>query len=122
MSHYRLGAAFLSATLIVGGFYFYEPPKAPPKDIETKATESESPLGVGIIDVEQIKIQHPDYETLSELQGRQTRLKLELEEVMKPVFAPNLPEIDTKPFEDSLCRSLSPSKRTQSHSPRRSPP
>lgn len=106
MSHYRLGAAFLSAALIVGGFYFYESPKAPPKDIAPKVTESESPLGVGIIDVEQIKIQHPDYETLSEIQGRQARLKLELEEVMQPVFMPNLPEIDAKPFDDSAREKL----------------
>ena len=105
MSHYRLSAAILSATLIVGGLYFYEPPKPPPKEIAPK-TESESPQGVGIIDVEKIKLQHPDNEQLEELRGRQNRLKLELEDVMQPVFMPNLPEIDEKPFEDSAREKL----------------
>lgn len=106
MSHYRLSAAILSATLIVGGLYFYEPPKPPPKEVVTQTTESKAPQGVGIIDIEQIRSQHLDNEELEELRGRQNRLKLELEEVMQPVFTPNLPEIDEKPFEDSAREKL----------------
>lgn len=106
MSHYRLSAAILSATLIVGGLYFYEPPKPPPKEVVTQTTESKAPQGVGIIDIEQIRSQHLDNEELEELRGRHNRLKLELEEVMQPVFTPNLPEIDEKPFEESAREKL----------------
>ncbi|MBR5914510.1 MAG: hypothetical protein IKZ58_09125 [Selenomonadaceae bacterium] len=106
MSHYRLSAAILSATLIVGGLYFYEPPKPPPKEVATQTSESKSLQGVGIVDIEKIRSQHLDNEELEELRGRQNRLKLELQEVMQPVFTPNLPEIDEKPFEDSAREKL----------------
>ena len=103
MSHYRLSAAILSATLIVGGLYFYEPPKPPPKEV---VTVESSPQGVGIIDIEQIRLQHPANEELEELRGRQNRLNLEMKDVMRPVFMPNLPEIDEKPFEDAAQEKL----------------
>ena len=106
MSHYRLSAAFLSAALIVGGWYFYEPPKPPPKEVATQNAESESPQGVGIIDIEKIRLQHPANEQLEELRGRQNRLKLEMEDVMQPVFMPSPPEVDEKPFEDSAREKL----------------
>ena len=110
MSHYRLGAAILSASLIAGGLYFYQLPKAPPPKpaIESaeKITESESARGAGLIDLEQIKAKHPDGELLEELKGRKVRLKLELEEVLRPVIPPAIPEIDEKPFEDSARERL----------------
>ncbi len=109
MSHYRLGAAILSASLIAGGLYLYQPPKAPPKPATQSAekiTESESVRGAGLIDIEQIKAKHPDSELLEELKGRKERLKLELEEVMRPVIPPSIPQIDEKPFEDSARERL----------------
>lgn len=110
MSHYRLCAAILSASLIAGGLYFYKLPTAPPPKPVTesaeKVAESESVQGVGLIDIEQIKAKHPDGELLEELKGRKVRLKLELEEVMRPVLPPTIPQIDEKPFEDSAHERL----------------
>ena len=110
MSHYRLGAAILSASLIAGGLYFYQLPTAPPPKPATesaeKIAESETARGAGLIDIEQIKALHPDGESLKELQGRKLRLKLELEEVMRPVLPPTIPQIEEKPFEDSARERL----------------
>ena len=110
MSHYRLGAAILSASLIAGGLYLYQPPTSPPPKPATqsaeKITESESARGAGLIDIEQIKAKHPDGELLEELKGRKARLKLELEEVLRPVIPPAIPQIDEKPFEDSARERL----------------
>ncbi len=101
MSNYRLGVAFLSTVLIVGGLYFYEPPKPPPKESAPKATEEEIPRGVGLVDFEQIKNKLPDGILLDELREQELRLRIELEEAMHPVIPPTIPEIDTKPFDDS---------------------
>ena len=38
---------------------------------------------------------------MKELIGKEIRLKLELSELMRPVFPPKLPEFDTTPFEES---------------------
>ena len=106
MSNYRLGVAFLSTALIVGGLYFYEPPKAPPKESAPKVTEEEIQPGVGIIDFEQIKNKLPDGILLDELREQEIRLRIELEEAMRPVIPPKIPEIDTKPFDDSARERL----------------
>ena len=106
MSKYRLSAAILSAALIVGGLYFYEPPKPPSPVQKQNQVEEEKPQGVGIIDVAQIIAKHPDGETLDELRGREIRLRLELKEVLRPIIPPTLPEIDEKPFEDSAREKL----------------
>ena len=105
MSKYRLGAVILSTALIAGGLYFYEPPTKPPPVKRDKVQEIET-RGAGVIDIEQIELHHPDYETLNELRGRQIRLQLELTAVMKPVIVPKPPEIDEKPFDDSAREKL----------------
>jgi len=106
MSKYRLGAVILSTALIAGGLYFYEPPTKPPPVKPDKVKEIEQARGAGVIDIEQIELHHPDYETLNELRGRQIRLQLELTAVMKPVTVPKPPEIDEKPFDDSAREKL----------------
>ena len=104
MSQYRLTAAIISAACIVGGLYFYEPPKPPPQEniskVETE-NKTETVRGVGLIDFEQIKAIHPDGALLNELTERRIALKAELDEVMVPVTAPTPPQIDEKPFDDS---------------------
>ena len=107
MSKYRLGAAILSATCIIGGLYFYEPPKPPPREkISEIKSETELVRGVGIIDFEQIKSLHPDGEILAELIEQRARLKAELDEAMIPVIPPTLPKIDEKPFDDSAREKI----------------
>ncbi len=98
MSHYRLTAAAIMALMIGGGLYFYEPVKVErPKPIE----ETDAVHGFGIIDLEQIQKNNPAGDELKELNAREIRLKLELNEVMRPVMPPKLPEIDITPFEES---------------------
>lgn len=106
MSNYRLGVAFLSTALIVGGLYFYEPPKPPSKITAPTVEEEEAPRGVGIIDVEQIKAKHPDGVLLDELRENEIRVRLELEEAMRPIIPPTIPEVDTKPFDDSAREKI----------------
>ena len=104
MSQYRLTAAIISAACIVGGLYFYEPPKPPPKEniSNVEAENKTEPVrGVGLIDFEQIKAIHPDGALLDELSERKIALKAELDEVMVPVIPPTPPPIDEKPFDDS---------------------
>lgn len=106
MSQYRLTAAIISAACIVGGLYFYEPPKPPPPEnvskVETENEPEPEPVrGVGLIDFEQIKAIHPDGALLNELIERRIALKAELDEVMIPVIPPTPPQIDEKPFDDS---------------------
>ena len=89
-------------TLIIGGgLYFYEPP--PKIKVERpKQVEDENPIrGFGIIDLEQIQKNNPAGDELKNLQAKEIRLRLELEEVMRPVIPPKLPEIDITPFEES---------------------
>ena len=106
MSKYRLGAVILSTALIVGGLYMYEPPTKAPPVKRDKVQEVEQAHGAGVIDIEQIELRHPDFETLNELRGRQIRLQLELTAVMKPVTMPTPPKIDEKPFDDSAREKI----------------
>lgn len=104
MSNYRLKAAAIMAVLIGGGLWLYEPPK--PEKIETverpEKVKQEKPIhGFGYVDFEQILKKHPKGEELEDLIGKEIRLKLELNELLRPVSLPKLPEIDTTPFEES---------------------
>ena len=104
MSNYRLKAAAVITVLICGGLLLYEPPK--PEKIESpekvEHVKKENPVhGFGYVDFEQVLHKHPKGNELKELIGKEIRLKLELNELMRPVFPPKLPEIDTTPFEES---------------------
>ncbi len=89
------------ALVIGGGLYFYEPP--PKIKVERpKQIEEENPVrGFGIIDLEQIQKNNPAGDELKNLHAKEIRLRLELDEVMRPVLPPKLPEIDITPFEES---------------------
>ena len=98
---YKLSAATLSAVLIGGGLYFYEPEK-PPEVEQKKIVESKPVQGFGVIDFERIKSKHPDGAELKELIGREKRLKLELEAALTPYKPPQRePEFEEKPFDES---------------------
>lgn len=102
MSNYRLTAAAIMTLLIGGGLFLYEPPKPVTVERPKKVEKQENPVhGFGYIYFEQIQNKHSDGEKLKELIGKEIRLKLELNEMMRPVSPPKLPEIDTTPFEES---------------------
>lgn len=102
MSNYRLTAAAIITVLIGGGLLLYEPPKPVTVERPKKVEKQENPVhGFGYIDFEQVQNKHSNGEKLKDLIGKEIRLKLELNEMMRPVSPPKLPEIDTKPFEDS---------------------
>lgn len=101
MSHYRLTAAAIMTLIIGGGLLLYEPPK-PAKVERPKNVEEINPVhGFGVIDLEEIRRTHPSGDELKELRAKEIRLRLELNEVLRPVFPPKLPEIDMTPFEES---------------------
>ncbi len=101
MSNYRLTAAAIITVLIGGGLFLYSPPKTEKVERPQKV-EQENPIhGFGFIDFEQVLLKHSDGEKLKELIGKEIRLKLELNEMMRPVSPPKLPEIDMTPFEES---------------------
>ena len=104
MSNYRLKAAAVMTLLIVGGLYLYEPPKVEktaPIERPEKPKQEVSIHGFGYIDFEQVLQKHSKGEELKNLIAKEIRLKLELNELMRPVTPPKLPEIDTTPFEES---------------------
>ena len=110
MSNYRLKAAAVTAILIGGGLLLYESPSSEKVEkIETvakvespKKVVQETPShGFGYVNFEQILQKHSKGEELRELIGKEIRLRLELNELMRPVFPPKLPEFDTTPFEES---------------------
>lgn len=101
MSNYRLTAAAVMAVLIGGGLIFYEPPKPEPVERPKKVVQENPVHGYGYIDFEQVLLKHSDGEKLKELIGKEIRLKLEFNEIMRPVAPPKLPEIDLTPFEES---------------------
>lgn len=104
MSNYRLKAAAIIVLLIGGGLLLYEPPKQEKiENVESpEKIKQEKPIhGFGYVDFEQVLQKHPKGEELKELIGKEIRLKLELNELLRPVSPPKLPEIDTKPFEES---------------------
>ena len=101
MSNYRLTAAVLMTVLIGGGLFLYDHPKP----VKVERPKNSEPLdltrGFGFIDLDEIYTHLPNGEELKELRGREIRLRLELNEVMRPVDTPQLPEIDTTPFSES---------------------
>ena len=104
MSKYRLTAAVISAVIIGGGLLLYEPSKvekSAPIERPEKLKEENPIHGFGYVDFEQVLHKHPKGEELKELLGKEIRLKLELNELMRPVSPPQIPEIDTTPFEES---------------------
>lgn len=101
MSDYRLTAAAIMTVLIGGGLFLYSPPKAEKIERPKKVVQENPVHGFGYIDFEQVLLKHSDGEKLKELIGKEIRLKLELNEMMRPVSPPKLPEIDTTPFEES---------------------
>ena len=98
MSNYRLKAAVLLTALIGGGLFLYEPPK--PVKVE-RPKEAEPVQGFGFVDFDLIQEKIPNSAELKELRGREIRLRLELNEVMRPVMPPKIPEIDTTPISNS---------------------
>ena len=101
MSNYRLTAAVLMTVLIGGGLFLYDHPKP----VKVERPKNSEPLdltrGFGFIDLDEIYTHLPNGAELKELRGREIRLRLELNEVMRPVAPPKLPEIDTTPFTES---------------------
>ena len=101
MSNYRLTAAVLMTGLIGGGLFLYDHPKP----VKVERPKNSEPLdltrGFGFIDLDEIYTHLPNGEELKELRGREIRLRLELNEVMRPVDTPQLPEIDITPFSES---------------------
>ena len=101
MSNYRLTAAVLMTVLIGGGLFLYDHPKP----VKVERPKNSEPLdltrGFGFIDLDEIYTHLPNGEELKELRGREIRLRLELNEVMRPVDTPQLPEIDITPFSES---------------------
>ena len=92
-------AAATLAALIGGGVYFQE--SRPPTEQKKVSSTAEQTHIVGYIDLQKIQAKHPDGEKLKDLCGREVRLRLELNEAMKPVETVKPPEVDEKPFEDS---------------------
>lgn len=101
MSNYRLTAAVVMTIFIGGGLLLYEPP-APVKVERRENSAQPAPVhGFGVIDLDEVQRNLPQGDELSELRGREIRLRLELNEIMRPVAPPRLPEIDTTPFSES---------------------
>lgn len=99
---YKMSAAALTAILVGGGLYFYEPSESPESEPQKKISQPSPIKGYGIIDLARIKNKHPDSSKLNELIGREARLKLELKATMLPYQPPQIkPEIDPQPFEKS---------------------
>lgn len=101
MSNYRLTAAVLITVLIGGGLFLYDHPRP----VKVERPKNSEPLdltrGFGFIDLDEIYNHLPNGAELKELRGREIRLRLELNEAMRPVAPPQLPEIDLTPFTDS---------------------
>ena len=108
-------AALVTASLIVvlGVKLFYEPSEVE-KTERPKNFSKENPVhGYGYIDFEQVLVKHPEGENLKQLIGKEIRLKLELNELMRPISPPKLPEFDTTPFETSAREKIMQSLMTQ---------
>lgn len=101
MSNYRLKAAAVIAVIMGGGLILYNPPTPATVEKPKKVVQENPVHGFGYIDFEQVINKHRDGDKLKELIGKEIRLKLELNEIMRPVSPPKLPEIDTTPFEES---------------------
>lgn len=85
----------------IGGYTYYnieEPPPTPKTKVIEKPVPSQE---IGFIDLNIINDNLVDGEKLHELRSLETRLRLELNDAMKPVLM-TPPKIDTKPFDDSI--------------------
>ncbi|MBR6012628.1 MAG: hypothetical protein IK062_02450 [Selenomonadaceae bacterium] len=99
---YRIPAAILAAVLVGGGLYsnFHETPKP----VEKKVEQPKPIQGFGVIDLDEVKANHPDGGLLEELLSREKRLNLELDALLIPYQKPKdlePPKIEEKPFNDS---------------------
>ena len=104
MSNYRLTAAAVIAVIIGGGLFLYKLPKVEkPEAVERpEKIKQETPVhGFGYVDFEQVLHKHAKGEELKNLIGKEIRLKLELNELMRPISPPKIPEVDMTPFEES---------------------
>ncbi|MBR1807027.1 MAG: hypothetical protein IJ774_11680 [Selenomonadaceae bacterium] len=106
MANLRAWTAAALAAIIGGGLYVHETAKPPVKPVEDKI-EKPAPRqsqGVGIIDLQRIQREHPDGEQLAELQSRELRLRLELNEAMRVVQLPKppAPEVNQKVFDEAV--------------------
>ena len=98
MSKYKILVAITAAILVGGGiFYQSSQQKNEPPQIQQPA----SIHGVGVVDMEQILLKHPNGEKLKELREIEKRLNLELEEVMQPVEPIKPPEVNEENFKES---------------------
>lgn len=92
----RTLAAAITATLIVGGLYFYKTSELPPEPVEkSEQIVKHESRGAGIVDIEKIQAAHPEGERLDELKARELRLRLELNETMKVTNLPKIPPPET---------------------------
>ena len=103
--NYKILTATIFAILIGGGLYFYhspEPPAEPIDDVKKEEKPAEK-RGVGVIDIEKVAAAHPDGELLSQLQEKELRLRLELNEALKIVQLPKpaAPIPNEKVFEEA---------------------
>jgi len=100
---YRVLIALMFA-LIGGGLYYYGSPKVVNEPVVQKVDKPpQESRGVGIIDIEKIQAVHPEGELLDELQARELRLRLELNEAMKVVELPKPepPEANKEVFDEA---------------------
>lgn len=100
---YRVLIALMFA-LIGGGLYYYGSPKVVNEPVVQKVDKpTQENRGVGIIDIEKIQAVHPEGELLDELQARELRLRLELNEAMKVVELPKPepPETNQEVFDEA---------------------
>ena len=100
---YRALAAII-ALLIGGGLYYYGTPETPAeKPIEKEIPQPAPNRGFGIIDMEKIKVAHPDGEQLDFLLAKEIRLRLELNEAMRisQLPKPQPPETNKEVFDEA---------------------
>ena len=105
MSNYRACTAATIIALIGGGLYFHETTEPPAKPVEEKIEQPapKQAQGVGVIDLDEIQNYHPDGEQLAELQAKELRLRLELNEAMRVVQLPKpeSPAVNEKIFDEA---------------------
>ena len=105
MANLRAWTAAAMAALIGGGLYVHEtsPPPAKPVDEQIEKPAPRQAQGVGIVDMEKVLHEHPEGEKLAELQARELRLRLELNEAMRVVQLPKPtpPDVNEKVFDEA---------------------
>ena len=105
MANFRAWTAATLAAIIGVGLYVHETSEPPAKPVEDKI-EKPAPRqaqGVGVVDLDKIQREHPDGEKLAELQARELRLRLELNEAMRVVQLPKPtpPAVNEKVFDEA---------------------